>query len=105
MRKLVTAALSALLLGAVAAPALAQPYGASGGDRRYDHRDRYDRRHDRGYRYDRDHWDRWSPPVYWRRSHDGWRSHVRACMATYRSYDPRSDTYIGHDGFRHRCRL
>ena len=29
--------------------------------------------------------------------------HVEACFARYRSYDPRSDTYLGHDGYRHRC--
>lgn len=32
-------------------------------------------------------------------------SHVDACYARYRSYDPRSDTYIGYDGRAHRCRL
>jgi hypothetical protein len=25
------------------------------------------------------------------------------CMQTYRSYDPRSGTYMGNDGFRHPC--
>jgi hypothetical protein len=33
------------------------------------------------------------------------RDHVDACFAAYRSYDPRSDTYLGYDGYRHRCRL
>jgi hypothetical protein len=31
--------------------------------------------------------------------------HVRRCEARYRSYDPASDTYLGYDGIRHRCRL
>ena len=25
------------------------------------------------------------------------------CMQTYRSYDPRSGTYLGYDGYRHPC--
>jgi hypothetical protein len=28
---------------------------------------------------------------------------VAYCMQTYRSYDPRSGTYLGFDGFRHPC--
>jgi hypothetical protein len=28
---------------------------------------------------------------------------VAYCMQTYRSYDPRSGTYLGNDGFRHPC--
>jgi len=32
-------------------------------------------------------------------------SHVAACDARYRSYDPGSDTYMGYDGHRHYCRL
>ncbi|HVW93284.1 MAG TPA: BA14K family protein [Devosia sp.] len=32
-------------------------------------------------------------------------SHVRACEARYRSYDPSSDTYLGTDGRRHACTL
>jgi BA14K-like protein len=28
---------------------------------------------------------------------------VAYCMQTYRSYDPRSGTYMGNDGFRHPC--
>jgi|SRR6185437_15140196 hypothetical protein len=31
--------------------------------------------------------------------------HVQACLDAYRSYDPRSDTYLGYDGYRHRCDL
>jgi len=29
--------------------------------------------------------------------------HIQYCMNRYRSYDPRSDTYMGYDGYRHRC--
>ncbi|MET3896436.1 hypothetical protein ABIB57_000360 [Devosia sp. UYZn731] len=32
-------------------------------------------------------------------------SHVQACFARYRSYDARSDTYVGYDGRRHQCNL
>ena len=32
-------------------------------------------------------------------------SHVAACDSRYRSYDLGSDTFMGHDGMRHRCRL
>jgi hypothetical protein len=28
---------------------------------------------------------------------------VAYCMRTYRSYDPRSGTYVGYDGLRHPC--
>ena len=28
---------------------------------------------------------------------------VAYCMQQYRSYDPRSGTYLGYDGFRHPC--
>ena len=31
--------------------------------------------------------------------------HVQACERAYRSYDMRSDTYLGYDGSRHDCRL
>ncbi|MGE0008433.1 MAG: BA14K family protein [Parvibaculaceae bacterium] len=30
--------------------------------------------------------------------------HVRWCLNRYRSYDPRSNTFLGYDGDRHRCR-
>lgn len=30
--------------------------------------------------------------------------HIRWCFNRYRSYDPRSDTYVGYDGNRHTCR-
>ena len=31
--------------------------------------------------------------------------HVDRCAARYRSYDPRTDTFLGYDGLRHRCTL
>ncbi len=30
--------------------------------------------------------------------------HVRWCLAHYRTYNPRTNTFIGFDGDRHRCR-
>jgi hypothetical protein len=30
-------------------------------------------------------------------------SHVQWCLNRYRSYDPRTNTYMGYDGYRHRC--
>lgn len=32
------------------------------------------------------------------------REHVRWCMDRYRSYDPRSNSFIGRDGREYRCR-
>ncbi|WP_416356936.1 BA14K family protein [Aureimonas phyllosphaerae] len=32
-------------------------------------------------------------------------SHVDRCLARYRSYDPRTDTYVGYDGYERRCNL
>jgi hypothetical protein len=31
--------------------------------------------------------------------------HVQACLDAYHSYDPRTDSYLGYDGYRHRCDL
>jgi hypothetical protein len=36
---------------------------------------------------------------------DDWRAHVEACYDEFRSYDARTDTYLGFDGDRHQCRL
>jgi len=36
---------------------------------------------------------------------DSWDNHVARCYARYRTYDEVSDTFIGRDGFEHRCRL
>lgn len=38
------------------------------------------------------------------RSYRGY-DHVSACAARYRTYDSRSDTFIGNDGYAHACRL
>jgi len=32
-------------------------------------------------------------------------NHVDACYARYRSYDERTDSFLGNDGYRHRCNL
>jgi hypothetical protein len=31
-------------------------------------------------------------------------AHVQYCLDKYRSYDPRTNTYLGYDGERHPCR-
>jgi hypothetical protein len=56
-----------------------------------------------------DRWDdRWgrvvAPPRNWG-ARPGWNRHVRACFAAYRSYNPRTDTYISRRGMRVRCTL
>ena len=30
-------------------------------------------------------------------------AHVEYCMNRYRSYDPRTNTFVGYDGLRHEC--
>jgi hypothetical protein len=30
-------------------------------------------------------------------------AHVQWCLNRYRSYDPSTDTFMGYDGYRHRC--
>ena len=32
-------------------------------------------------------------------------NHVQACYARYKSYDERTNTFLGYDGVRHECRL
>lgn len=32
-------------------------------------------------------------------------SQSRSCAVRYRTYDARSNTFMGHDGYRHACRL
>jgi hypothetical protein len=34
----------------------------------------------------------------------GWRAHADWCYDNYRSYDERTDTYVGRDGYAYRCR-
>jgi hypothetical protein len=72
------------------------------GDRDRDGRPNFADNHD-------DRWDsRWGrevrPPHYWG-ARAGWSRHVRACMAAYRSYNPRSDSYVVRRGVVVRCRL
>jgi hypothetical protein len=44
-------------------------------------------------------------PGYYGGHYGGYHSaHADWCLNRFRSYDPRSDTYLGYDGFRHRCR-
>ncbi|MBO0904379.1 BA14K family protein [Jiella sonneratiae] len=52
---------------------------------------------------DHGHYYRRAVPVY--RVHPGARGHVARCDAHYRSYNPRTDTFVGYDGRHHRCRL
>lgn len=33
------------------------------------------------------------------------RGHVARCYARYKSYDERTDTFMGYDGYRHPCNL
>ncbi|WP_245926701.1 BA14K family protein [Breoghania corrubedonensis] len=40
------------------------------------------------------------PPAYYR----GRRGHVDWCLRRYRSYNPRTDMFMGYDGRHHRCR-
>ena len=45
-----------------------------------------------------------------RRYHDyhrvsSWDLHVQRCYDRYRTYNHRTDTYIGYDGYEHYCRL
>jgi hypothetical protein len=42
----------------------------------------------------------YSQPYYY----SGGRAHVRWCLNHKRTYDVRSDTFMGYDGYRHRCR-
>ena len=53
--------------------------------------------------------DRWGarpapPPRGWGRNND-WYRHVRACSQRYRSYNPRTDTFVVRRGVVARCRL
>jgi hypothetical protein len=34
----------------------------------------------------------------------GGSGHVRYCLSRYRTYSVRTDTFVGYDGYRHRCR-
>ena len=36
---------------------------------------------------------------------NSWEAHVARCFNRYQTYDPHTDTFIGYDGYEHRCRL
>jgi len=69
----------------------------------------YPRRYGRRYRY-RPYYPGWrySPPRYRPRYRPAprynYRAHVRWCLNRYRSYNPRTDQYLGYDGYYHFCR-
>lgn len=42
-------------------------------------------------------------PGYYEESYGGSGGDVNYCMRRYRSYDPRSGTFMGNDGRRHPC--
>ncbi len=65
-------------------------YGRYGDHDRDDYRDDRDDRRGYGYGY---------------RNRDGYGSGDRSrwCAERFRSYDPRSGSYIGYDGYRHYC--
>ncbi|MGE0211139.1 MAG: BA14K family protein [Parvibaculaceae bacterium] len=113
---------SAATLPVPAIPAIAQP-GVDGGhveqvQYRRDQR-RWDRhRHGSRYRHHRPGWGHYHGG-YWYRT-PWWTlplvvppviapgpvyggGHVAWCRSQYRSYDVRSNTYMGYDGYRHRC--
>jgi hypothetical protein len=77
--------------GAIVGGAIASaPYGYYGGPGYYAP----------GY-YDEQYYDDQGPVV--AGPPDGGGDAVAYCMQTYRSYDPRSGTYLGNDGYRHPC--
>jgi len=44
-------------------------------------------------------------PDYYGYHRGSWERHVERCYARYVSYDHRTDTYVGYDGYERRCRL
>jgi len=44
-------------------------------------------------------------PDYYGDHRGSWERHVDRCYARYNSYDHRTDTYVGYDGYERRCRL
>lgn len=131
MRKIISTALAVAMLAASSLTFVGEAEARRGGkyyERHHHHERHYDRRHRRGddaaaaaiiglalgaiivgtqqqsrrgntYYDDRsyrnDGYDR--RDAYW--------EHVRRCEARYRSYDRRSDTFIGRDGRRYYCNL
>ncbi len=60
----------------------------------------HNRRYPPRYYDPRYHNPRYAPPPRYRRSN----AHVRWCLNRYRSYNPRTDQYLGYDGYYHYCR-
>ena len=79
---------------------------------RYRHRHSHYRHYHGGYYYSNPWW-RHSGPVialgiapsygYGYNSYRGGGDHVQWCYNRYRSYDVRSNTFMGYDGYRHEC--
>ena len=44
-----------------------------------------------------------APRIYYDNDNYGGGGHVEWCTDRYRSYDPRSNTFMGYDGYRHQC--
>ena len=44
-------------------------------------------------------------PYYDGHYYNSWEAHVNRCYARYKTYDHRTDTFMGNDGYEHRCRL
>jgi hypothetical protein len=82
--------------GAVIGGAIAsQSYGYYGGGPGYYAPGYYDQGYDQGYDD--------SGPVAVDAGPGGGDDSVAYCMQTYRSYNPRTGTYLGNDGYRHPC--
>jgi hypothetical protein len=73
---------------------------------RWQHGDRK-RKRDRHYRHHRDGF--WYSTPFWLSltlplaAQQSGSAHVRWCYNRYRSYDARTDSFMGYDGRRHRC--
>jgi len=46
-----------------------------------------------------------TPPKHWKKSKEAYQSHVKACQAKFRSYDPATDTYKAPSGKTVICQL
>lgn len=91
---------------------LALPAKAQSIEVQYRDGDRFDRRYDDRREMRRDRYERRGPPRFRddrrdRRDYRGPRlsRRDRACLATYRSYDPRSNLYRDRNGRLRQCRL
>ena len=48
-------------------------------------------------------WESLLPTAYGYNAYRGGGDHVQWCYDRYRSYDARSNTFMGYDGYRHEC--